>query len=311
MTRELVSALAVTLALSGCADGSSRSYAGTFDPLAFAPKPSSTAKPFTRLAVTEYSGAVKIFNGSYQLTSTITQGLVHPLDDTYDSKGNLYVGNCVSGSCDEGQGPDVVAVNEYNPSGKEIYSYSHGLVIPGGIAVDKDGDVFVADGGLTYLSSIFEYKQQHQTPIAKCFTGLYNGGLHVDDAGNVFVAGDSSLRGGGYLREYVHGLPGCTPRVPRITLGSAGGLTLDREHNIVVCDDLVGVDIIPPPYNSIKSTIDLMSQSDNVALDRANDLIFIVNEIGGQLLVATYPQGDLVRDLSKEVSEPLSVATYP
>lgn len=191
--------LALTLALTGCG-GSARPLSVDSALPFHEPTSPQPAKSFQRLAVTDYAaGAVKIFDSAYRLTSTITDGIVHPLDDAYDASGNLYVSNCVSGTCAEASGHDLVDVNEYDRGGSLIFSYSRGLVIPFGVAVDAAGNVYVADGGLGKPSHVLEYKQRQKRPIATCFTGLSNTGVAVDAAGDVFVSGDSSGNGGGYL----------------------------------------------------------------------------------------------------------------
>jgi sugar lactone lactonase YvrE len=271
------------------------------------------AKPFQRLAITDYAGgAVKIFDSTYHLTSTITDGIVHPLGDAYDASGKLYVSNCVSGTCAQAQGPNVVDVNEYDRSGNLIFSYSHGLVLPFGVAVDAAGNVYVADGGLGRPSRVLEYRQQQKRPIATCFTGLSNTGVAVDAGGDVFVSGDSSERGGGYLREHKRGLAGCKPYVPRITLGFAGGLRVDRQNRLVACDQNVGVDVISPPYKTVGSTIALTANSRDAAINNANTLVFIVDAISAAVVVGTYPDGKYVTTLNGSgLSQPLGAATYP
>jgi hypothetical protein len=38
------------------------------------------------------------------------------------------------------------------------------------------------------------------------------------------------------------------------SLESTGGLQMDNNGDLVACDEIVGVDIIPPPYDAVKPT---------------------------------------------------------
>ena len=48
-------------------------------------------------------------------------------------------------------------------------------------------------------------------------------------------------------------------------------MRFDRQGNMLLCDHLVGVDVLPPPFDTIKSTIKLTADSYDVALTKKND----------------------------------------
>ncbi|MBV8531231.1 MAG: hypothetical protein JO104_07925 [Candidatus Eremiobacteraeota bacterium] len=257
------------------------------------------------LAVTDLgTGAVEVLDGSYRLIDTLRAGLNGPLGDYYDARGNLYVANWPG-----------INVTEYDRTLRQIYTYSQDLVDPIGVTVDGAGNVYVADGGGGKPSVVVEYPQRRKVPRAACFTGLLNGGVAVDAAGDVFVSGDGSLRGGGFLREFKHGLKGCHARVLRVAFGSVGGLQVDNNGNLVVSAEFAGVVVMPPPYTSKAFRFKVTPDSHNIALTRKNDLIFIADPsfYGHQVVVATYPQGKYVTTLngSNGLSVPVGVATYP
>ncbi len=76
-----------------------------------------------------------------------------------------------------------------------------------------------------------------------------------------------------------------------ITLGFAGGLQVDNHARLVACDQGVGVDIIPPPYTSISSTITGAADAFHVALNKKNTRVYIADLGSGDVLVDKYPSG--------------------
>ncbi|MGA8575204.1 MAG: hypothetical protein WB609_05860 [Candidatus Cybelea sp.] len=289
--------------LAGCMAGGGPSLSPAPD---LAPPLSrATANALKYIAISDLAtNTVDVLNSSYQRTMTISSGINGPLGNAYDRNGNLYVANW--------QGDDVA---EYDPAGKHVSTYSEGLVNPLGVTVDGNGNVYVADNGQGKPSIVAEYRQGKNKQIASCFTGLLNIGVALDSAGDVFVSGNSSNRGGGYLRIYRHGLAGCHAHIPRITFGGTGGAQIDNKGNFVVTDQLAGVDILPPPFTSIESTIKLTSDSYDIALTKKNDLIFITNADYpySLVVVATYPEGKYVKTLgpANGLIVPTGVATFP
>ena len=230
------------------------------------------------LAVTDYAANTYILNRRYHLVTTLG-GFGGADGDRYDTHGNLYVVDYVGG-----------VVDEYNPSHSLIAQYSSGTSNPINVTTDAAGNVYVADyGGET----IVEFPQGVNTPSASCSTGIANEGVAVDSHHDVFVSGNASVSGGpGLLAEFKGGLSSCNETsLSAITLGFAGGLQVDNHARLVACDQSVGVDIIPPPYTSISSTITGAADAFHVALNKKNTRVYIADLGSGDVLVDKYPSG--------------------
>jgi hypothetical protein len=259
----------------------------------------AAAKGPKDLAVTDYLGNTYILNHAYHLVTTIG-GFGGSDGARYDTHGNLYVVDYVNS-----------VVDEYNPSDSLIAQYSTGTSNPINVTTDAAGHVYVADyGGAT----IVEFPQGVNSPSQSCSTGFANEGIAVDARHNVFVSGNLTASGPGALAEYKGGLKGCKETsLSGISLGFAGGLQIDKHHNLVACDQDAGVDIIPPPYTSISSTITGAADSFHVALNKRNTLIFIADLANSDVLVDKYPSGTNVTTIgaANGLDGAAGVATFP
>lgn len=280
------------------------------------------AQPPKELAVADPGvgqGEIEFLNSSYaKENKVITHGINTPTDVYYDRKENLYVTNI--------QGPYVT---EYDKKRALAFTYSSGLVSPTSVTTDASDNVYVADDPLSDSSSVVvEYPQGSNTPIATCATGLGNTGIAVDGNGNVFVAGINenigSYRVTSIILEYKGGLKGCKSTMLGVKLVFSAGMRIDNKGDLVVCDQNstpAAVDIIPPPYKSIKATIPVQYPyfPYHVAFTKSYRLIFIVEAyvtLGGgfsNVLVDEYPSGKNLTTLgsSNGLTEPLGVAALP
>jgi DNA-binding beta-propeller fold protein YncE len=257
------------------------------------------------LAVSDLgTGADEVLDHNYALEGTVTDATFCPDGNFYDRKHRLYNADyCGS------------AVTEYDTSGNLMFTYSaSGLSNPVGVTVDSANNVYAADYGGGSASIVVEFPQGNSTPSASCSTGLANEGVAVDSSGAVFVSGNNPSTGVGTLLEYPNGLAGCpTPTTLGATLGFAGGLQVDHAHNLVACDQNVGVDIIPPPYSSVSSTITGAADTFHVAINKKNGKIFIADPTNADVLVDLYPSGApfMVLNSANGLSDPASVAVNP
>jgi hypothetical protein len=252
------------------------------------------------IAVTDYAANTYILNRRYHLVTTLG-GFGGADGDRYDAHGNLYVVDYVNG-----------VVDEYNPSHSLIMQYSSGTSNPINVTTDAAGNVYVADyGGET----VVEFPQGVNTPSASCSTGMANEGVAVDSHHDVFVSGNASVSGGpGLLAEFKGGLSSCNETsLSGISLNFAGGLQVDNHGRLVACDQSVGVDIIPPPYTSISSTITGAADAFHVALNKKNTRIYIADLGSGDVLVDKYPSGTNLTTIGSAngLDGAAGVATFP
>jgi hypothetical protein len=278
------------------------SYAGLSS---LTPASSSTNSKF-RLAISDYgANSVVLFNRSYTKLQTITDGINAPWGDWYDANGNLYVANTGASS------PDVT---EYNSSRKLIYTYSTGLTSPQAVTTDSSGNVYVADAN---SDSVFEYPPGSNTPSATCNTGLFNAGIAVDSAGDVFVntSNDESYATAAIL-EYPGGLSGCSSKKLSAKLFSiGGGLLLDKKNDLLACDQYLGVVVIPPPYKKVTRTISYfnMQQASNVAINKQNNELYVGSGNDSEIFIYRYPSGQFITAINESygLRIPVAVAISP
>ncbi len=269
-----------------------------------------SAKQATKSGLAELSVAdrglneVLEFNKTYELTGTISDS--GPDGDWIDAKDNLYVTNFSSVN---------VTVNEYNKADVPIFTYSNGLTEPVDVTTDTKGNVIVANfAGYRRVGTVVVYPQGKNTASVTCNTGLANEGVAVDSKGDLFVTGYAV--GSGEIIEYKGGLTSqCSGTTLAPTLSNPAGIQVDKKDDLVVCDQHAAVDIIPPPYTSIRKTITVSGGSDyfHDALTGDNKLLFIADPNAAVVDVVDYPSGTLVKQLnsSNGLSSPYGVATYP
>lgn len=77
------------------------------------------------------------------------------------------------------------------------------------------------------------------------------------------------------------------------TVALPGGMVLDKNSNLVVCDqDAEAVDIIKPPYSRISGTLGSgYSDPTTVTINKTNTQAYVANYGGNDVLVLSYPDG--------------------
>jgi hypothetical protein len=265
------------------------------------PRTTARARPPAALAVTDFgTGAVEVLNKAYRLASTITDGVSTPDGDFYDANRNLYVANAMGGD-----------VTEYNAKQKLIFTYSSGLTDVVDVTVDKNGNVYAVDFGDNSPSRVAEYPPNSTVPAAVCSTELANDGVVVDPSGDVFISGFNVQTMQGNIVEYKHGLMGCRRTKLHLAFQTAGGLAMDAHLNLLACDQDSGINIIPPPYKAIASTISSLCFHES--LNKGQNLIFIAQPNTNTVVVDTYPAGTTIATLGSTngLTEPAGVAAFP
>jgi hypothetical protein len=274
--------------------GVSGSHAGLID---LAPDRGNAAAIVRRLYVTNfsnsYAGSVRIYRyGTWANLGTITNGINGPYGgDWVDRNGHLYVSNTTT---------NPGSITEYDPSGNLIFTYNAGMYEPVGLTTDRAGNLYEADESLNRVN---EYAQRSNVVAATCSLpyGDFAIGVAVNGGGQVFVTFGSNRSGNsGGIMEYPHGLnASCgSVQLPIVFSSLPGGIAIDRQRNLVVCDQLYSsVSIIPPPYTSKSGGFAEWYDPYMVTIDREGTQAY-VSDIGkNEVTVLTWPGGSIVATL--------------
>ena len=202
-------------------------------------------------------------------------------------------------------------ITEYDTAGNLVFTYNAGIADSIGVTTDKNGNVFEADFNYTVSGGgyVNEYAQQSNTVMATCSPGGNVEGVAVDKHGNVFV--DYNLPAGGAgITEYHAPFSSCNSTVLPITLGFAGGMVLDKQGDLVVCDQTApAVDIIAPPYTGITGTLGSgWVDPFHVTVDMAGTRAYVTDYGAADVSVLTYPGASPIATISSTsgLSSPVS-----
>jgi sugar lactone lactonase YvrE len=268
-------------------------------------------------SITVYAAAS---NGNVTPTATITgsaTGLAYPASLTLDSHGNIYVAN--SGS--QVGGVDSITVYPAGSNGNvspstTISGANTGLVVPWGLAVASNGNLYVANDGsavggsdsITVYSAGSNGNSSPSATITGSSTGLDSpGGIALDSSGNLYVTNDGDLIGNAdSITVYAPGsngnaLPSNT--LFAVDLATPAGIAVDSSGNLYVANDgstqgLTGsITVYPPNSSQIKSQIETntgIQEPNGIALDSGGN-IYVTNaatDVGGPNdNVLIYPPG--------------------
>ena len=220
-----------------------------------------------------YTNVVGIFqNGSFKKVGQIKLGIDHPYGIWVDSHG-LYVANNF--------GPSIT---EYRSPNSKPFTYKAGMTSPQAVTTDGVGGVFEAD----LAGYVNEYGQKSNVVEKKCSVPGSASGIAMDSHGNVFVAYHSS--GVGRIAEFTD-FSYCTGQQLGVTLGTPGGMAIDRNNHIVISDlSKRTVDVIKPPYKTVSSLLGShWTFPMDVAINAANNRSWIVDN--GAVVDLYYPSG--------------------
>jgi hypothetical protein len=200
-------------------------------------------------------------------------------------------------------------INEYNTDGSTAFTYNAGMADPVAVTTDKHGNVYEADFNYTVPGGgyVNEYAQQSNSVMASCSPGGNVEGVAVDKHGNVFVSYNNLSTDVGTVAEYVGGLvaSGCIATVEPITFGYLGGIALDRQGNLIVCDQTGPgfsgnvIDVLAPPYSAITGTLGSgYSDPFHVSVDMAGTQAYVTDLGAAAVDVLTYPGGSNVATIN-------------
>jgi hypothetical protein len=217
-------------------------------------------------------------NHSWRPVGSITNGINGPEGNWYDKYG-LYVANFT--------GKDVT---QYNADGTLTHTYSSGMDNPATVTTDSQGNVYEADFSGGFVN---EYHQGRNSLVVTCTPqagGLVEG-VAVDASDNVFVTYELNRRG--LISEYKGGLRGCSGTRLGATVSIPGTMVLDKNNNLVICDQAGdAVDIIKPPYKHISGTLGSgYVEPIQATLNKQNSHAYVADYGARAVYVLTYPGG--------------------
>ena len=244
------------------------------------------AKAPADLFINDFStNVVDLFaNRKWHAAGTITSGVDGPDGNFVDKNGRLYVTNVNNATIAE------YAAGATSP----MFSYEAGMKDPVDVAVDKAGRVYEADwnSGILGAGFVNEYPAGVDSVLRSCSPDGSVEGVVVDGYGNVFVSLDFADGTAGII-EYARGLKGCHATKLGIPLQAAGGMAMDAQGNLIVCDQFAAtVNVIPPPYTSITGTLGLdWVDPFHVSINKKNDQVYVSDPGAGFVAVLHYPSG--------------------
>jgi DNA-binding beta-propeller fold protein YncE len=242
----------------------------------------------------ESKNAVEVFRDrTWSNLGAITKGIDLPFGNWVDRNGSLYVANVRSHE-----------ITEYDSDGKLIFRYSTRDASPSDVTTDGSGNVYAAateSASSEYTGYVIEYGQGSNDILEACRLSGQVVGVARDKRGDVFATYiEYSDHGPSKVVEYPRGLidSGCNGTVLPIAFDTADGIAVDREENLVVCDEgAPAVDIIAPPYTKVTGTLGSgWAGPMFVTINRTGTQAYVV-DAESQVRILTYPNGSNVATL--------------
>jgi sugar lactone lactonase YvrE len=244
---------------------------------------------------------VAIFSQTGVLEGAITDGIAGPDGLYVDTNGTLYVCNFGAGT-----------VTEY-PKGQTVHSKTlTGSIGPKYVVAGHDGTVYLSDFASGSNGKLYEYAGGSTTPTTTINFSTFPAGVALDRHNKLYVAYDDS---GNRDIEVLKFAPGKTTGKNlgiHVKFGNAGGMTFDRNGNLLLDDQsLPGVDIFPPGTTTPSQKITGFSLAYQIALNHKNSQLFVSNPFGPSVADVAYPAGTPIRSISNSLAGAYGVATSP
>jgi hypothetical protein len=231
----------------------------------------------------------------------ITQGLSGVDGLFVDSHKKLY-------ACNFGNG----TVTVYPPGKTSPSETLTGAGSPKFVVVALDGTVYVANYNSNTNGTVLIYPPGQTSPsgtLVTFGTNSFPEGLAIDSNGNRYVAFNSS---DGEVLEFPPNSSSGTNL--GIHVGYVGGLTIDKNNDLLLVDqNLPGVDVFPPGSSTPSQQIKGFTLAYAVALNKRNSQLFVSTPFGSPPKVSrvAYPAGTIDDTITSGLSSAFGVATSP
>ena len=224
-----------------------------------------------------------------------------------DTNGDLYVAN-----------EDADSVTEYAPSATSpFFTYSAQMLGPKTSSSMRTATCLNSTRATLLKNYVDEFFQGVNDPAVRgpLPMNVSLKGVAVDREGDVFVS-YNDIHNLGTIAEFVGGL---TTSAPPTTLaafsGPVGGIALDKQDNLIVCDDFdQEVVVLPPPYIGYNRIIGIgFVQPSQATLNKANTKAFVSDSHNRNVTVVNYSTGTNVTTLGAKngIGLPLGIAVGP
>jgi hypothetical protein len=234
-------------------------------------------------------------------TGQITDAIAGPDGLYVDQSGTLYVCNFGAGT-----------VTEY-PKGQTTHSKTlTGTIGPKYVVAGRDGTVYVSDFGNGSNSNLYEYANGSTTPTTTIPFATYPDGVALDRHNKLYVAYNDSTNSDIEVLKFRPASTKGKNLGIHVKYGSAGGLTFDKNGNLLLDDQsLPGVDVFPPGATTPSQQITGFSLAYQIALNHKDTHLFVSDPGGSSVAEVAYPSGKPIRTFSSGLSGAFGVATSP
>jgi len=158
-----------------------------------------------------------MFDGS---ATTFAAGLVQPTASGFDSEGNFYVGNYLTGT-----------ITRVDASGQTSV-FASGLDGPSGLYIDAGDTIYVCNGGVNSSGNSISKITPDGSVSTFVTSNLFNwpDGLVADSENNLYV---SNFGNGGIIKVEPDGNVTTLANLPNLSFGSCGWMLYYKNHLLV------------------------------------------------------------------------------
>jgi hypothetical protein len=294
--------IAIGLTLAGCVGGGPSQTTDALPAGALVPHLSGSQVSKAQAAqgllyVSDFSAnVVYVYRlGRYkEPIGTITSGLHSPKGTAVDSSGNLYVDN-PDAKYETG---DVVVYPPGTSQPSRQLWLSYGADDPGGLAVAKDGTVYVVVACCSNEIAIFSPGGSSPSGYLTMPSGVSPYFTTVDKNGNVFVSGWSTGYNGG-VWEFKHGTGSAIDlNLQGLGQAAAGGIVVDNKGNLVVSSrSNKAIDIYPKGSTTYSRQMSLASTPYGIAFTKDYKQLFVSCD-SNVVYVVDYSTGQVSKTIS-------------